>query len=89
MDKGSFVHSSSNLLILQICEGINNKCQISAFSFGNFNNGFGYFSSSTSIGTELRDIQMSEVDNSAKIHLGIGPRHLWNVRPETTQKGFY
>jgi hypothetical protein len=30
---------------------------------------------------------MPEIANSEEIHLGIGPRHLWNVWPEITQKG--
>jgi hypothetical protein len=30
---------------------------------------------------------MSEAADSAEIYLGIGSRHLWNVRPKTTQKG--
>jgi hypothetical protein len=32
---------------------------------------------------------MPEAANSKEIHLGIGPRHLWNVWPKTTQKGLY
>jgi hypothetical protein len=31
---------------------------------------------------------MPEAASSAQIHLGTGPRHLWNVWPKTTQKGF-
>jgi hypothetical protein len=31
---------------------------------------------------------MPEAASSAEFHLGTGSRHLWNVRPETTQKGF-
>jgi hypothetical protein len=32
---------------------------------------------------------MPEAANSAKIHLGAGPRYLWNFRSEATQKGFF
>jgi hypothetical protein len=32
---------------------------------------------------------MPEAAHSEEIHLGNGPRHLWNVRPKTTQKGLH
>jgi hypothetical protein len=32
---------------------------------------------------------MPEAAKSAEIHLGIGPRNLWDVRQKTTQKGLY
>jgi hypothetical protein len=60
------------------------------FRVRNFNSNYGFaYSSSTSAGVELRDFQMPEVAYSAEIHLGIGPRYLWNVWPKTAQKGLY
>jgi hypothetical protein len=32
---------------------------------------------------------MPEVANPTQIHLGIGPRYLWNVWPKTAQKGLH
>jgi hypothetical protein len=53
------------------------------FSAGNFNK------NDNGLAIELRGFQMPEAANSEEIHLGNGPRHLWNVRPKTTQKGLH
>jgi hypothetical protein len=57
---------------------------------GHFTNGFAFFSSlSSSIGIELRSFQVFEMANSTEIHLGNGPRNLWNIWTKSPHKGFF